>query len=85
MTRARHCSHPFVLHLPQQLRHVQAGSARGELPADLQAALLSGRLPLDIVRRYLDLAAIPVLGALCRAFPGEPRVVSKSEEGEGQG
>ena len=52
----------------------QAGTARSELPGDLQAALLSGRLPLDALCRYLDLAAVPVLGALCHAFPGEPSV-----------
>ena len=49
---------------------VQAGAARGELPADLQAALSAGRLPLDVLRRYLQLASVPILGVMCRAFPG---------------
>lgn len=48
----------------------QGGTARGELPADLQAALEAGRLPLDVLRRYLQLVSVPVLGAMCRAFPG---------------
>ena len=50
---------------------VQEGAARGELPADLEAALMAGRLPLEVLRAYLRLASVPVLGALCRAFPGE--------------
>ena len=52
---------------------MQEGAARGELPADLEAALIAGRLPLEVLRAYLRLASVPVLGALCRAFPGEHR------------
>ncbi len=52
---------------------LQEGAARGELPADLEAALMAGRLPLEVLRAYLRLASVPVLGALCRAFPGEGR------------
>ena len=51
---------------------MQAGATRAGLPKDLQAALLAGRLPAAVLQQYLELVAVPVLGAIARAFPGAP-------------
>ena len=49
---------------------LQAGATRASLPVDLQAALLAGRLTVAVLQKYLELIAIPIVGALARAFPG---------------